>query len=93
MPGVGDIQHHDAGVLLQRIIFRCIIDAVIGVRRPILRKCSFKSTLGLLAHEFQIAVVAEFGIAAEALFLRGLALQSAFGPIMRTTIGFGHRSR
>ena len=24
MPGVRDIQHHDAGVLLQRIIFRCM---------------------------------------------------------------------
>jgi hypothetical protein len=44
MPGVRDIQQHDAGVLLQRIIFRSIVGAVIEVRRPILRKCSFKST-------------------------------------------------
>jgi len=47
----------------------------------------------VLAHEFQIAVVGALGIAAEALFLRGLALQSAFAVILGTTIGFGHRSR
>ena len=47
----------------------------------------------VLAHEFQIAVVGALGIAAEALFLRGLALQSAFGVIPGTTIGFAHRSR
>jgi hypothetical protein len=47
----------------------------------------------VLAHEFQIAVAGALGIAAEALFLRGLALQSAFAVIPGTTIGFGHRSR
>ena len=61
MPGVRGIHHHDTGVLLQRIIIRCIVGAVIEVRRPILRTRSF--TLEL-AHEFQIAVVAAFGIAA-----------------------------
>src|SRR5262245_35621964 len=91
MPGVGGIDHPDAEVLLLRSnIVRSIVGTVTGVRRSILRICSFKSTLGLLAHEFQIAVVAEFGIAAETLFLRGLALQSAFGPIMRTAIGLGN---
>src|SRR5262245_20677723 len=35
----------------------------------------------VLAHEFQIVVVGALGIAAEALFLRGLALQSAFAVI------------
>src|SRR5262245_4549624 len=91
MPRVGGIDHPDAEMLLQRSnIVRSIVGAVTGVRRSILRICSFKRTLGLLAHEFQIAVVAEFGITAETLFLRGLALQSAFGPIMRTAIGFGN---
>ena len=46
----------------------------------------------VLAHEFQIAVAGALGIAAEALFLRGLAPQSAFAVIPGTTI-FGHRSR
>ena len=47
----------------------------------------------VIAHEFQIAVVGALRIAAEALFLRGLALQSAFSVIPGITLGFGYRSR
>src|SRR5262245_18918961 len=90
MRGVRGIYHYDTAVLLQRIIIRSIVGAVFEVRRPALRFCAF--TLEL-AHEFQITVVAVFGIAAETLFRRGLTLQSAFGAIPGTTIGFGHRSR
>jgi len=90
MRGVRGIYHYDTAVLLQRIIIRIIVGAVFEVRWPALRFCAF--TLEL-AHEFQIAVIAVFGIAAETLFRRGLTLQSAFGPIPRTTIGFGHQSR
>src|SRR5438874_6490609 len=65
MLGVGGIDHRDAEVLLQRSnMVRCIVGAVTGVRRSILRKCSLTS---VPAHEFKIAVVAEFGIAAETL--------------------------
>ena len=93
MLGVGGIDHRDAEVLLQRSnTVRSIVGAVTVVRRSILRKCSFKLTLGLLAHEFQIAVVGALGIAAEALLLRGLALQSAFGVIPGSALGFGHWS-
>src|SRR5207249_1144700 len=86
MLGVGGIDHRDAEVLLQRSnTVRSIVGAVTGVRRSILRKCSFKLTLGLLAHEFQIAVVGAFGIAAETLLSCGLTLQPAFGVIPGTT--------
>src|SRR5262249_716218 len=87
--GVRDVYHHDAGVLLQRIIFRCIVGAVIKERRSVLRKGSLTSEL---AHELQVAVVAAFGIAALAFPRRGLTLQSAFSPIERATMSFGHRS-
>src|SRR6266478_838123 len=88
---VRGIDHRHAEVLLQRSnTVRSKVCAVTGVRRSILRKCSLTS---VLAHEFQIAVVAEFGIAAETLLSCGLTLQSAFDPIPRTTMGFGHRSR
>ena len=87
--GVRDIDHHDAGVLLQRVIFRCHVGAVIKERRSVLRKGSLSSEL---ADELQVAVVAALGVAAQAFPRRGLALQSAFGPIERTTMGFGHRS-
>jgi len=90
MRGVRGIYHHDTAVLLQRIINRIVVGAVIQVRRSPLR---FRSLTLELSHEFQIAVVAAFGIAAKTLVRCGLTLQSAFGPIPRTTMGFGHRSR
>src|SRR5262245_38703392 len=89
MRGVRDIDHHDAGVLLQGIIFRSHVGAVIKVRWSVLRKGSLTSEL---AHELQIAIVAALGIAALAFPRGGLALQSAFGPIETTTMGFGHGS-
>jgi hypothetical protein len=89
--GVGGIDHRDAVVLLQRrIMVRSIVSAVSGVRRSILRICSLTS---VLAHEFQIAVVGPFGIAAEAFLRRRLALKSAFRMISKTTMGFGYRSQ
>src|SRR5262245_9625272 len=77
MLGVRGIDHRDASVLIQRIIIRIIVGAVIEVCRPPLRFCSL--TLEL-AYEFQIAVVAAFGIATKTLFRCGLTLQSTFGP-------------
>src|ERR671936_2212252 len=91
MLGVGGIDHLDA--LESGSTVRSIVGAVTAVRRSILGICSLKLSLGLLAHEFQIAVVGALGIAAETFFHRRLALESAFRLIPRTTIGFGHRSR
>src|SRR5262245_11822678 len=90
MSGVRGIHHHDAVVLLLRSnIVRCIIGAVIGVCRSILRKCSLSL---VLAYEFEVAVVAACGIATGTLFRCSLTLQSAFSPIPGTTIGLGHWS-
>ena len=72
MLGVGGIDHLDA--LESGSTVRSIVGAVTAVRRSILGKCSFKLSLGLLAHEFQIAVVGAFGIAAETFLHRRLAL-------------------
>src|SRR4029077_2716189 len=88
--GVRDIDHHDTGVLLQRVIFRSHVGAVIKVRRSVLRKGSLTTEL---ANELQVAVVAALRVAAQAFPRRGLTLQSAFGPIERTAIGFWCRSR
>ena len=91
MPGVRGIHDDDAVVLLQRsYVVRSIVGAVTEERRSILRICSLAL---VLAHEFQIAVVAEFGIAGKTFLRRGLPLQSAFCSVPRTTMGFGHRSR
>ena len=42
--------------------------------------------------ELEIAVVAEFRVAARAFLRSGLALQTAFGAIRRAALGLGHRS-
>ena len=72
MLGVGGIDHLNA--LESGSTVRSIVGAVTAVRRSILGKCSLKLSLGLLAHEFQIAVVGALGIAAETFFHRRLAL-------------------
>jgi hypothetical protein len=74
MLGVGGIDHLDA--LESGSTVGSIVGAVTAVRRAILGKCSLKLILGLLAHEFQIAVVGACGVAgsAETFFLRCLAL-------------------
>ena len=48
-PGVRGIDHHDTAALLQRIIVRIIVGAVIGVRRSTL---GFRAFTYELAHEF-----------------------------------------
>src|SRR5215469_18678772 len=91
MLGVRGIDHLDALASGGTTVVS-IVGAVIFVRRSILGIGSLIRVLGLFAHEFQIAVVGGFGIAAETFLLRRLALQSAFRMIPRTTDGFWHRS-
>jgi hypothetical protein len=87
--GIQNIDHHDTGLRLQRVIFRCHVDAVIKVRRPILRKGALPPEL---ADEREIAVIAEFRAAARAFLRSSLALQTAFSAIRRAALGLGHRS-
>jgi len=76
--------------LLQRSnVVRSIVGAVTEERRSILRKCSLAL---VLAHEFQIAVEAEFGIAVNVLAAWS-APAIRFCSVPRTTMGLGHRSR
>src|SRR5215470_757154 len=90
MPGVGGIDHLDA-LASGKTSVRSIVTAHIVVRRSILGIGSLKRVLGLLTHEFQIAVVGGFGIAAETFFHRRLALQSALGMFGWTADRLGHR--
>src|SRR6202041_2369229 len=85
MPGIGDIDRLDA-LACFRTTVRSIVGAHVEVRRSILGIGSLIRVLVLLAHEFQIAVVGGFGIAAETFLPRGLALQSAFGMIGWTAV-------
>src|SRR5262249_7014293 len=87
---VGGIDHLDA-LASGKTSVRSIVTAHIVVRRSILGIGSLKRVLGLLAHEFQIAVVGGFGIAAETFLLRCLALQSALGMVGWTADRLGDR--
>src|SRR5215471_17337360 len=89
MLGVGGIDHLDALASGRTVI--SIVGAHIVVRRSILGIGSLIRVLGLLAHEFQIAVVGGFGIAAETFLLRRLALQSAFRMVGWTADCLGDR--
>src|SRR5215471_11406104 len=89
MLGVGGIDHLDALASGRTVI--SIVGAHVVVRRSILGIGSLIRVLRLLAHEFQIAVVGGYGIAAETFLLRRLALQSAFRMIRRTTNSLGDR--
>src|ERR1700730_9116446 len=91
MLGVGGIDHLDA--LESGSTVRSIVGAHIVVCRSILGIGSLIRVLGLLAHEFQIAVVGGLRIAAETFLLRRLALQSAFGMVGWTADCLGHRRR
>src|SRR5579864_1220687 len=90
MLGVGGIDHLDALAGGGTTVVS-IVGAVTAVCRSILGIGSLIRVLGLFAHEFQIAVVGGFGIAAETFLLGRLALQSAFGMFSRTTDCLGHR--
>src|SRR5436190_12377685 len=92
MLGVGGIDHLDA-LASGGTTVGSIVGAVIFVRRSILGIGSLIRVLGLFAHDFQIAVVGGFGIAAETFLLRRLALQSAFRVISGTTGCLGHRCK
>src|SRR5205814_9677129 len=83
----------DLNALESSSTVRSIVGAVTEVRGAILGICSLKVSLGLLAHQFQIAVVGGFGIAAETFLLRRLALQSAFRVVGWTADCLGHRRR
>ena len=72
MRGVGGIDHLDA--LASGSTVRSVVGAHIVVRRSILGIGSLIRVLRLLAHEFQIAVVGGFGIAAETFLPRRFAL-------------------
>src|SRR5215469_7221383 len=89
MLGVGGIDHLDALASGRTVV--SIVGAHIVVRRSILGIGSLIRPLGLFAHEFQIAVVGGFRIAAETFLLRGLALQAAFGMIGWTADCLGDR--
>src|SRR5215472_10839148 len=90
MLGVGGIDHLDALASGGTTVVS-IVGAVTAVRRSILGIGSLIRVLGLFAHEFQIAVVGGFGIAAETFLLRRLALQSAFRMVAGSTDCLGHR--
>src|SRR5215472_12505725 len=92
MLGVRGIDHLDALASGETTVVS-IVGAVIFVRRSILGIGSLIRVLGLLAHEFQIAVVGGFGIAAKTFLHRRLALQSAFGMVGWTADCLGHRRR
>ena len=60
---VRDIQDDGAAMLLQRIVGRRVVGTMV---RPRERPLRFRSLTPELAHEFQVAVVAIFRIAAKA---------------------------
>jgi hypothetical protein len=72
MLGVGDIDHLDALARGRTVI--PIVGAHVVVRRSILGIGSLIRVLGLLADEFEIAVVGALGVATETLLLCRLAL-------------------
>ncbi len=88
MCGVGGIDHLDPLASVGTV--RPIVGAHVVVSGSILGIGSLIRVLGLLTHEFEIAVVAEFGIAAEAFLLRRLALQSTFRTIPGTADCLGN---
>src|SRR5262249_53447796 len=90
---IRNIDHHDAGARLLRVVFRCHVGAAAEVRRPVLRKGPF--TLEL-PNQLEIAVVAALGVGMavddSALRRRGLALQPAFRMVRTPAYGLRHRT-
>jgi hypothetical protein len=89
MRGVRDIEDDGAAMLLQRIVGRRVVGTMVRPGECTLR---FRSLTPELAHEFEVAVVAFFRIAAEAFLSGRLTLHSTLGPIFGATIRLGCRS-
>src|SRR5689334_12313305 len=87
---VGSIDYLDA-LPSGSTTVRPVVGAHVVVRRSILRIGPLIRVLGLLAHEFQIAVVGALRIAAHAFLQRRLALQSAFRMVGWTAVRLGYR--